>query len=152
VTRAQVAAKIGIDLKALVDAAPRKTPPVVTDVRAHWAAPWILPVLQAGIMDAYANHTFQPNGVVRRSDLAQVVSDLLALVAPRRPGDIAAWRAARPQIADLPTTHVSYRAAAFAVSAGAIALADGSRFLPTQPASGQDLVTAVARVQQLAGR
>lgn len=77
VTRGQLAATIGIELKSIVDAAPKRPAVVMTDVRAHWAAPWILPVTQAGVMDGLPNHTFQPNGIVRRSDLAQVLSQLL---------------------------------------------------------------------------
>ncbi len=38
---------------------------VVTDARGHWAAPWIMAVVRAGIMEPYPNHAFQPRGVVQ---------------------------------------------------------------------------------------
>lgn len=152
VTRGQLAAMIGIDLKSVVDQAPKKPAVVITDVRTHWAAPWILPVAQAGVMDVFANHTFQPNSTIRRSDLAQVVSQLLSLVGEKRPNDLASWRAARPRLADVSAGYISYRAIAMSVAAGALKLDDDARFWPSRAATGEEVVAAVARVRQLAGR
>jgi tetratricopeptide (TPR) repeat protein len=151
VTRAQVAAMIGIDLDAIVRRASRRPAVVLTDVRAHWAAPWILAVTQAGIMYGFPNHTFQPNAVVRRSDLAQVVSQLLNVIAASRPEEAATWRAERPRLDDVPAGHVSYRAIALAVAAGVVKPDETGRFWPGRAASGADLVAAVARIKQLSG-
>jgi tetratricopeptide (TPR) repeat protein len=152
VTRGQLAAMIGIDLKPLIDQAPKKPAVVITDVRTHWAAPWILPVAQASVMDVFANHTFQPNSAIRRSDLAQVVSQLLSLVGARRPNDLAAWRAARPKLVDVSAGYVSYRAIGMVVAAGAMKLDDDGKFWPSRAATGEEVVAAVARIRQLAGR
>jgi tetratricopeptide (TPR) repeat protein len=151
VTRAQVAAMIGIELEALVRRAPHKPAVVLTDVRTHWAAPWILPVTQAGIMYGLPNHTFQPDAVVRRSDLAQIASQLINLIAPSRPDEAARWRAERPRLDDVPAGHVSYRAIALVVAAGVAKPDETNRFWPARAASGADLVTAVARIKQLSG-
>ena len=43
------------------------TPALITDVRNNWAATWIMAVARAGVMEPFANHTFQPRTVVRRS-------------------------------------------------------------------------------------
>jgi tetratricopeptide (TPR) repeat protein len=151
VTRAQVAATIGIELDALVRRAPRKAAVVLTDVREHWAAPWILPVTQAGIMDGFPNHTFQPNAVVRRSDLAQIASQLINVIATSRPDEAARWRADRPRLDDVPAGHVSYRAIALAVAAGVVKPDETGKFWPGRTASGADLVAAVSRIKQLSG-
>jgi tetratricopeptide (TPR) repeat protein len=150
VTRAQLAAMIGIELEKVVAQAPRKTTAVVTDVRSHWAASWILPVTQAGLMDVLPNHTFQPNAIVRRSDLAQAVSQTLSVIGAVRSVNIAAWTAARPRLDDVPPGHVSYRAIATALAAGAMKVDDGGRFWPSRPATGAEVVAAVARLKQLA--
>jgi tetratricopeptide (TPR) repeat protein len=152
VTRAQVAAYIGINLAGLVDKAPKHAVQVATDVRGHWAAPWILSVTQAGILDVYANHTFQPGAVVRRADLARAIAELVTLAGTARPADLTRWRAAHPSFADLPPTHLQYRTAALAVAAGAMAADADGTFQPSRPATGAELSTAVARVQQVAGR
>jgi tetratricopeptide (TPR) repeat protein len=152
VSRAQVAALIGTRLDAMIGRAPRRVTAVATDVRNHWAEPWILPVTQAGVMEILPNHTFQPAAPVRRIDLARVVSQLLALVAAERQIDLARWRAARPRFPDLPTSNQYYNAAALAVASGAMDTREGDRFLPTQPVTGADLVAAIDRIEQLAGR
>lgn len=151
VTRADVAALIGLKLGAVMARSTRKVPAVVTDVRGHWAEPWILPVAQAGIMEVFPNHTFQPAGAVRRSELAQIASDLLLLAAVDRPADVARWKAARPRFSDLATTHASYAAAALAVAAGAMTT-DADRFVPERLVNGSELVAAIGRLQQVASK
>jgi tetratricopeptide (TPR) repeat protein len=150
VTRAQVAAFIAVKLKTLLDAAPRRMDVVATDVRSHWAAPWILPVTQTGVMDVFANHTFQPAATVRRSDLAEVAVELVALAESDRPADLARWREVQPRFEDLSTSHLSYPSAALAVAAGVMTTQEGGRFDPTAPATGADLAGLVARVAELA--
>jgi tetratricopeptide (TPR) repeat protein len=152
VTRAETAAFIGIRLEALVAAAPRRTTDIATDVRTHWAAPWILPVTRAGIMSIYPNHTFQPAATVRRGDLAAMVASLLRLAGASRPADLARWQAARPRFVDLAPAHVSYPAVALAVGAGAMSADSSGRFDANRLATGADLEAAIRRVAQLAPR
>jgi hypothetical protein len=152
VNRAQVAALVGIRLEALIRAAPKRVTGVATDVPGHWAAEWILPVTQAGVMDVFPNHTFQPGAQVRRGDLAQIVSQLLRLAAGARPAELTKWKSARPAFADLPRTHLQYPAAALAVAAGAMTAGPGDRFAATRPATGQDLTAAIDRIEKIAGR
>ena len=40
---------------------------VVTDIRNHWAAPWITMVARAGVIEPFPNHTFQPRAVFSMS-------------------------------------------------------------------------------------
>lgn len=152
VTRAEVAAFVGIRLDALIDAAPRRMTDIATDVRTHWAAPWILPVTRAGVMTIYPNHTFQPSSAVRRGDLAAVVSALLRLVGSSRPADLARWQAVKPRFSDLSASHVSYPAIALAVGAGAMSADSSGRFDPNRLATGADLDAAIRRVGQLSAR
>src|SRR5262249_48119354 len=139
VTRGQTAAFIAIRLPALVQSAPKRAPSVMTDIRTDWASPWIVPVTEAGLMDAYANHTFQPASTVRRIDRARVVSRLLGTLPAARRGDAPRWRAARPAFQDVPATNVNYRAAAVAVASGAMTAAPDGTFGPTRAASGTEL-------------
>src|SRR5262249_17005010 len=80
-TRGDLAALIAVRLPEVVQAARRPDGVVITDVQAHWAAPWIIAVARAGLMDPFENHTFQPNAVVRRTDLALAMSRLLGRLA-----------------------------------------------------------------------
>lgn len=151
-TRADVAAFVGIRLDDLIDKAPKRPAVVATDVRNHWAAPWIVPVTRAGVMDVYPNHTFQPAASVRRGDLAQIVAALIGILGARRPAELARWRASRPKFADLTPASLFYQPAAVAVAAGALSADAGGRFQPTRPATGADLSAAVARLELLSGQ
>jgi tetratricopeptide (TPR) repeat protein len=151
VTRAQLAAVIGMRLEPVLARAMSRPAAIATDVRGHWAETWIVMVTQAGVMDVAPNHTFQPATQVRRSDLANVVSELLALVAAERRTELAQWRAARPRFLDLPATNVYYPAAALAVASGAMKPVEG-RFASTRPATGADVIAAIGRLAELAGR
>ena len=150
ITRAQLAALIGVRLENLVKQAPRRAPAVLTDVRGNWAFPWILPVAQAGFMEVYANNTFQPGAAARRDDLAFAASRILGLIAQRHPSLGAAWRNARPRFSDLPPGHLDYRAAAMAVGAGVMQTVDKDQFQPSRPVSGQEAIAAVDRLLKLA--
>ena len=152
VTRAQVAALVALRLESVIASAPSRVDEVATDIRGHWAASWILPVIRAGVMEIYPNHTFQPANPIARRELAQVMTELVGLAAVGQAAQLATWTAARPAFADLPTTNVFYDAAALAVPAGTMRLVDGDLFDPTGPVSGVDLLAAVGRIEDIAGR
>src|SRR5205814_1332138 len=80
ITRGDLAALIGIRLAPLLQSDRTRDAVLITDARAHWAATWIMNVARAGIMEPFANHTFQPRSLVRRTDLAQAMARLLSCV------------------------------------------------------------------------
>lgn len=148
ITRAQLAALIGRTLEAAIAAAPQRAPIVMTDVRGHWANGWIQTVTRARVMDAFPNHTFQPEAIVRRGDFAEAVARLLAVADARRPGLAAKWRAVRPSFSDLSPGHLAYPAAAVAVASG-VMQAPGGAFGLARPISGPDAIDALARLQTI---
>ena len=150
ITRGELAALVGVRLDGLLASVPTQPTGIVIDTRDHWAAPWVLTVMRAGVMRAYPNHTFQPNLTVRRDDLAQVVSRLLALIAPRDPDAASQWRAVRPVFSDLGPDHLSYAAASLAVSAGVLSALDNDSFQLARSVSGMEAVAAVDRLVALA--
>jgi tetratricopeptide (TPR) repeat protein len=150
-TRAQLAALIGVRLENVILQAQRRPMPVMTDTRGSWASPWINTVVRAGVMDAYPNHTFQPAAIVRRADLALAISRLLAIVGASRPEQVRAWSEGRPRFLDLSPAHLSYPAAAVAVTSGVLQPLEGNTFQPGRPVPGEEAVAALDRVEQLAG-
>ena len=150
VTRGQLAAILGIRLSNALARSPRRVTAVVTDVRGHWAAPWILPVTNAGWMEPFANHTFQPSALVRRADLARVTWRAAQDLAAGQPAELSKWRASRPALADVSRAHLQYAAIAGALASGTMQLGDDNRFQPNRPATGAEVVAAVARLEQLA--
>jgi tetratricopeptide (TPR) repeat protein len=149
-SREQLAALVGVRLDGLFQRAPRRNAVVITDTRGSWAVPWILSVTRAGVMEVYANHTFQPAAVVRRGDLAEAASRVLSLIAAEKPALASTWRGARRQFADVPPAHLSYPAASVTVEAGVMEpLPDGS-FQLSRPVSGSEAVAAVRKLEELA--
>jgi hypothetical protein len=146
VTRADVAAALGIEAASLVAALPQRQGALMTDVRGHWAATWILQVVRAGLMEPLPNHTFQPDDRVRRADFAVIAArGLTALAALQPRGDDAP----RPAVSDVPPGSPAYPAVAQAVGAGVMQLDNGA-FEPQRPLTGSELVAAAARLGALA--
>jgi tetratricopeptide (TPR) repeat protein len=152
VSRAQLAALLGVRLEGLLRRARASNPVLMTDVRSSWAAPWILAVTRAGVMDDFANHTFQPAGLVRRGDLAQAVSRVLTLIAAEQPRLAARWRDPRPHFSDVSPANLSYPAAARSVSSGVMAPLEGDAFQLTRPVTGPEALDAIAKLEALAKR
>lgn len=151
-TRGDLAALIGVWLDEVVKRSPRHSAVVITDIRGHWASPWIQAVSRAGVMEVYPNHTFQPTAVVRRSDLAHAASRVLALIAREKPSLAASWRSSRRRFLDVSQGHPAYAAASMVVEAGIMRPADDGSFLLSRQVSGPEAVAAIKRLEQLGER
>ena len=152
VTREQLAALIGVRLQPLLQRLDRRTAVVITDTRTSWASPWILTVARAGVMEVYANHTFQPAAVVRRADLARAASRVLALIADEKPALGAEWsKGQRRRFPDVAPGHLSYPAVSLVVEAGVMAAAADGSFELARPATGAEAVAAISKLEELAG-
>jgi hypothetical protein len=151
ITRADLAALIGIRLSGLLSSGRRGDAALITDVRNSWAATWIMAVARAGVMEPFANHAFQPRSVVRRTDLAQAVGRILARIAAQNPARAKAWDAARLKFADLSPSHLAYPAASVAVASGVKTTAAGNSFQPSRAVTGAEAIEAMTRIQALAG-
>jgi tetratricopeptide (TPR) repeat protein len=148
ITRADVAALIGVRLESLIARAqPRQV--IITDVRGHWAQNWITPVVRAGVMDTLPNYEFEPQRPVRRAELATTVSRLLALIGSVKPELAKRWQASRININDVPATHLSYPAVSAAVAAGVMPLSNGN-FDLLRSVSGAEIMEIVGRLEGLA--
>ena len=122
---------------------------LLTDIRGNWAASWILLVARAGVMEPFANHAFQPNGVVRRSDLAQVVNSLLDKIAEAAPAQPRPWESSRIAFSDLAPGHLAYPAASAAVLSGVMTKGVNDTFQPSAPVGGQEASAAVWRLEAM---
>jgi len=150
VTRAQLAALLAARLETLLRRARTSSPALLTDTRGNWAAPWILTVTRAGVMEPFPNHTFQPNALVRRSDLAEAASRVLSLIGSQNPRLAARWSDPRPTFTDVAPSHLSYPAAARSVSAGVMSPLEGHSFQLTRPITGSEALDTVSKLEALA--
>jgi tetratricopeptide (TPR) repeat protein len=148
VTRADVAALIGVRLEALVAQA-RPQPAIITDIRNHWAQPWIAPVVRSGIMDTLPNYEFEPSRQVRRAELAATVSRILTIIAAAKPELAKKWQGARLAINDVPPAHLSYPAVSAVVAAGVMPLSGGN-FDLLRAVTGAEALEIIGRLEALA--
>jgi tetratricopeptide (TPR) repeat protein len=149
ITRGELAALIGVRLAPLLQVTRGRDPGVMTDIRAHWAESWILAVTRAGVLDPFANHTFQPRTVVRRVDFAQAITRLLAKVAVVAPAQARKWANARGRFTDIAASHLAYPAASAAVAAGVMTIeADGS-FQPSRLVTGAEAIGAIETLRAM---
>src|SRR5207244_9074314 len=101
-------------------------------------------------MEAFANHGFQPRAVVRRIDLAEVVTRLLARVAEASPGRSSSWQGARLNFSDLSAGHLAYPAASMAVASGVMTTGANNAFQPSGIVTGKDAEEAIDRIAAIA--
>jgi tetratricopeptide (TPR) repeat protein len=151
ITRAQLAALIGVRLDDLVKRAPRRSSALISDIRGNWASPWIIPVTRAGFMEVFLNYTFQPSTTVQRRDLAYAVSRILAFIASENPRIAAPWGNAKPRFPDVPQGNLNYPHAAVAIASGVMQPGENGTFDLIRPVSGAEAVAAVTRLAELAG-
>jgi tetratricopeptide (TPR) repeat protein len=151
VTRAELAALLGVRLDQLLKRSRTRNAVVMTDTRGHWAAPWILSTVRAGLLEVYPNHTFQPAAPVRRADLAEAASRALTLLAAENPR-LATWRNAKRTFPDVSPGHLSYPAASVSVEAGVMATLDDGSFQLSRLVTGAEAVAAVRTLEELTER
>jgi S-layer family protein len=108
-------------------------------------------VARAGIMEPFANHTFQPRAIVHRTDLAQAVARLLAHIAPQQGAQARTWESARLKFNDLSPSHLAYPAASMAVAAGVMKTVAENSFQPARAVTGAEATDAIGRLEALAG-
>ena len=151
VTRADLAALVGIRLGQLLENAPSGDAGLITDIRNNWAQTWIVAVARVGVMEPFANHAFQPRTIVRRADLAQTTAKVLELIGASQPAVAKAWESARPRFTDLAPTHLAYPAASMSVGANVLQVGPGDTFQPSRAITGAEAVEAVGKLESLAG-
>lgn len=149
ITRADLAALIAVRLGAALGARSRDAV-VVTDIRGHWAEPWIMAAVRAGVMDAFENHTFQPRAIVDRADLARVVTRLLGQLAPEARN--REWGSGRVRFSDLPSGHLAYEPASIAVASGVMPPTGDDSFQPSRRVTGAEAARAIERLRAMTPR
>jgi tetratricopeptide (TPR) repeat protein len=148
ISRADLASLIGIRLEALLASAPVR-PVVITDARNHWASNWVMAAAQAGVMEPYENHTFQPRDPIQRSDLAQAVARLLKLIAVREPSLLMDWQSRQQKMADVGVSNLHYADVSLSVAAGILPLTEEGSFQLSRSVTGAEAIDAISKIERL---
>ncbi len=142
VTRADLAALVALRVQRLRRAGPGE-PRVAVDISGSWARDQVARILALGIMDVYPNHTFQPNAIVRRVDLARAVARSL---------DVLRWPSgsALPP-SDMSRSHLDFVVVERVLAAGLMGLTPAGTFEPWRPVSGREAIEVVDALARLSG-
>ncbi len=147
ITRGQLAALLGVQFESVLAGQAGDRAAIITDARDHWAYRWMIDVAQAGIMQADVNYRFQPERVVSRAELAQILVRVLraAGVDPISPAGL-------PPFSDLDPGHLDYPAASEVVAAGLLSPLPQNTFRPSLSVTGGEAMAALSRLDRAAGR
>jgi len=112
------------------------TPPIIVDISTSWAAKFIIRVAAVPLMDIYDNHTFEPNRVVTRAELAETLFRLINYLQGKGKKIVPIIPVNKIQISDIPEDNLYYLPALQMVAYQLMELSTQRRFWPDLPVSG----------------
>jgi tetratricopeptide (TPR) repeat protein len=117
-----------------------RTPQIVTDIETSWARSEIQTVVDLGLMDTFANHTFDPTALVSRGDFASALARLIQVLGlppvtntPIPTPDVAPTNTQYPDVQDV-------------LGRGLMTPQDSTEFGVSDNVSGKDAVRAAERL------
>ena len=165
ITRADLAALMGEELKISVIMGKRTTPASgfqtpnqirstaagsggPSDSKGHWAETWINELSQYGIMEGVPGQPFYPDEPVNRAEYCMAIQRLLTIVTGDAGLEMRYFGETPSRFQDVPSSHPGYNAMALCAERGFIQ-ADmiTGRFDPTKPVSGADALLSIRSFQ-----
>ncbi len=139
VSKEQMSALVGVKFKDVLDKSQKK-PPIIIDISTSWASRYILDTASLGLLDVYPNHTFQPNKILTRAEMAETLHRLIRQLEKQGHRFIQQIPPERIQIDDVSPDNFYYRPIVMMISYDLMSLEPGRRFNPDQPVSGADAI------------
>ncbi len=146
--REDLAALLAVKLRSDLGEAPEK-PPIIVDISASWASKFILKVTSLGLIDVYANHTFQPRRLVTRAELAQALDRLVSYLDERGHRFFRLIPPEQIQISDVTPENAYYRPISDVLSYQIMELFPDRTFRPDQTVSGAEASQAISALLAL---
>ncbi len=138
VTREQVAAIILKYFPQVVEH--RQTPQIVTDIDSSWARTEIQTVVDVGLVDLFANHTFEPGAAMTRGDSATALARLIRMLG------LSPASAAPISTADVAPTNTQYADIQLVLGYALMNVQDSGNFDVSGDVSGREAVQAADRL------
>ena len=118
----------------------RQTPQIVTDIDSSWARTEIQTVVDVGLMDLLANHTFEPGAAMTRGDFATALARLIRMLG------LSPNSAAPVATPDVAPTNTQYADIQPVLGFGLMSVQDSGNFDVSGDVSGRDAVHAADRL------
>lgn len=139
ITKEEVAALIEVKFKDTLDE-PKTQPPIIIDISTSWASKYILRAASLGLLDVYANHTFQPKKIVTRAEMADVLNKLINYLKRKNYVFISQIPPEKIQISDVSPDNYYYQPILHIISYAIMNLSTNRTFNPDLPVSGQEAI------------
>ena len=140
VSREQVAAVILKYFPQVVEH--RQTPQIVTDIDSSWARTEIQTVVDVGLVDLLANHTFEPGAAMTRGDFATALARLIRMLG-------LSPAAAQPiPTSDVVPTNTQYADIQLVLGYALMSVQDSGNFDVSGDVSGREAVHAADRLMR----
>ncbi len=136
-TKEQISALIGVKFKDVLEMSDKR-PPIIIDISTSWASRYILDIASQGLLDVYPNHTFQPQKIVTRAEMAETLHRLVRQLEQQGFRFIQQIPPERIQLEDVSSDNFYYRPIIMMLSYNLMTLQGGRRFNPDRPVSGAD--------------
>ena len=148
VTREDMAALIAVKFKDPLEAAPPRTP-VIVDISTSWALREIVKVAGYDIMEVNSNRTFEPQKMLSRADLADVLVRLVSALRKRGFRIVEQIPVDRVRIADVPPDHFRFPAVSRAIAFQLLDLGPDRTFQPDRAVPGAEAIKALDLLEGL---
>ncbi|MFQ6083614.1 MAG: S-layer homology domain-containing protein [Candidatus Aminicenantia bacterium] len=148
INKADLASLIAIKFKDIWGRL-RVKPPIVVDISTSWAAQYILEVTALRLLDVYPNHTFRPEEIITRGEMAQVLSRLIDFLTSKDYRLVKQFSPEDIHLSDVSPEHFYYQPIVKVVSYQLMDLLPGYQFKPFQELSGQEAVTIIDTLARL---
>ena len=147
-TKEEISALIGIKFKDSLDK-PTEKPPIIIDISTSWASKYILQMTSLDILNVYPNHTFQPQKIVTRAEMAAILHRLIQQLKKKGYPFIQQIPLQQIQISDVSQDNFYYRPIVALISYDIMSLFLGRKFNPDQPISGSEAIRHLDIIQAL---
>jgi tetratricopeptide (TPR) repeat protein len=139
ISREEIAALLAVKFKGILEDPTAKNP-IVTDIATSWASKYILKITALGILDVYANHTFEPKKIVTRAEMAEILLRLVDFLKKKGYKLIQQFSPERIQISDIAPDNYYYPMIAQIIAYQIMDLSPQKAFSPEQSLSGQEAI------------
>lgn len=138
-SREEMAALLAVKFKGIMDETKTK-PPIIIDISTSWASKFILTITSLGILELYPNHTFQPQKIITRAEMAEILLRLINFLKKKGYTLIQQFPPEKIQISDVSDDNYYHHSIAQIISYQIMDLDAERAFRPEQPVSGQEAI------------
>jgi len=138
-SREEMAALLAVKFKGIMDETKTK-PPIIIDISTSWASKFILTITSLGVLEVYPNHTFQPQKIITRAEMAETLLRLINLLKKKDYILIQQFPPEKIQISDVSADNYCHHSITQIISYQIMDLDAEKAFRPEQPVSGQETI------------